>query len=255
MITHELFDRPIAFHRPFVRLGAGVTGALMLSQAIYWSRRTRDADGWFYKTQEEWEEETGLTRCEQETARRKLIKAGVMEELKKGVPCRLFYRVDTDTILEILLAGSQQSSLRETSKLACGKPAGKEAVNQHAITETTAETSTEITSVGAASRTRAKFDPLTAKPDNVSAEAWGEWCEFRSEIKKKLTPMMCKQQGRALAGHANPDAVIRLSVGNGWTGLFPDKVTAAAPSSRHHGFADRDYKAGLTEREDGSYAF
>ncbi|KPM67262.1 hypothetical protein HB13667_07440 [Pseudomonas putida] len=34
---------------------------------------------------------------------------------------------------------------------------------------------------------------------------------------------------------------------------FPSKP-AAQPASRHHGFADRDYTSGLTQREDGSYA-
>ncbi len=42
----ELLDRPIAFHRPFVELGLGVTGALFLSQALYWSRRT-NSSGYF----------------------------------------------------------------------------------------------------------------------------------------------------------------------------------------------------------------
>jgi uncharacterized protein YdaU (DUF1376 family) len=34
---------------------------------------------------------------------------------------------------------------------------------------------------------------------------------------------------------------------------FPSKP-AAQPASRHHGFAERDYTAGLKQREDGSYA-
>lgn len=34
----DLLDSPIAFHRAFISVGAGVTGALMLSQAIYWMR-------------------------------------------------------------------------------------------------------------------------------------------------------------------------------------------------------------------------
>ncbi|MGL1664079.1 hypothetical protein ACSTJP_00070, partial [Vibrio parahaemolyticus] len=67
---------------------------LMLSQALYWSKRTNDPDGWFYKSQVEWEEETGMTRYEQEGARKALIKLGVLEELKRGVPCRLHYRVN-----------------------------------------------------------------------------------------------------------------------------------------------------------------
>lgn len=146
MHANDFLDRPIAFHRAFVRIGAGVTGALMLSQAIYWSRRTKNADGWFYKTMEEWEEETGLTRSEQETARKKLVKACVLEEMKKGVPCRLYYRINSDEIMAILFAGNQQSSLQDSSKQECRNTAGKRAENLQAITETTTETTTEITS-------------------------------------------------------------------------------------------------------------
>lgn len=100
-----------------------------------------------------------------------------------------------------------------------------------------------------------RFDPLTAKPGNVSAETWADWCQYRREIRKPLTAKMCEQQGKALAGHPAPDEVLRQSIGNGWTGIFPDKVTAAPALSRHHGFADRDYIGDMTQREDGSYAF
>lgn len=108
----------------------------------------------------------------------------------------------------------------------------------------------------------AKFEPLTARPENVSADAWAEWCQFRREIRKPLTATMCAQQARALDGHHNPDAVLRQSIGNGWTGIFPDKLAAQPANvhkfpgaSRHSGFDDRDYTKGLTQREDGTYAF
>jgi hypothetical protein len=103
--THQLgqiLDRPIAYHRAFVSLRVGVTGAVLLSQAIYWSQRTKDKDGWFFKTQVDWEDETGLTRREQEGARKKLRSAGVLEEKRKGVPARLFYRVDFAKLWEKL---------------------------------------------------------------------------------------------------------------------------------------------------------
>lgn len=100
----KLLDRPIAFHRCFVDIGCGITGALMLSQAVYWSKRTRDGDGWFYKTQAEWMEETGLSRTEQEKARRTLRALGVIDEVRKGVPAKLYYRVN-DERLTMALSG------------------------------------------------------------------------------------------------------------------------------------------------------
>lgn len=103
-----------------------------------------------------------------------------------------------------------------------------------------------------------KFDPLTAKPLNVSEKAWADWCQHRKEIRKPLTAKSCEQQAKALVGHAAPDQVLATSIANGWTGIFPDKLASNVhpfPQSRHTGFADRDYTAGLIQREDGSYGF
>jgi hypothetical protein len=53
MTAIQILDRPIAFHRCLVRVTKSVAAALMLSQAIYWSNRTKDPDGWFWKTAED----------------------------------------------------------------------------------------------------------------------------------------------------------------------------------------------------------
>lgn len=103
-----------------------------------------------------------------------------------------------------------------------------------------------------------KFDPLTAKPANVTDKAWADWCQHRREIRKPLTAKSCEQQAKALEGHAAPDQVLATSIANGWTGIFPEKATGNVhqfPSSRHTGFENRDYTAGLTARGDGTYDF
>ena len=137
----EILDRPIAYHRCFVTLTGSVTAAVLLSQAVYWSRRTAEGnDGWFWKTGADWEEETGLTRYEQEGARKTLRSLGFWEEKKRGIPSRLWFRLDLDQLergLHFL-----QTSMRKTSKLACGKPANCHAENQQTISETTTETTT-----------------------------------------------------------------------------------------------------------------
>ena len=113
----DLLDRPIAYHRCFVDLGIGVTGAVMLSQAVYWSKRTRNSEGWFFKTAAEWSMETGLTRREQETARLTLRKKGLMQEEKRGLPVRIFYRVNFQAIENFFIS----NKLHETAKLDCTK--------------------------------------------------------------------------------------------------------------------------------------
>jgi hypothetical protein len=107
----EILDRPIAFHRCFVKITGSVSAALMLSQAVYWSNRTNDPDGWFYKTAEEWEEETGLSAYEQEGARRRLRATGFWEEVRKGIPARLFFRIDAKRLAASSL-DKRRASLR-----------------------------------------------------------------------------------------------------------------------------------------------
>ena len=113
----ELLDRPIAYHRVFVTLTGSVKAAILLSQATYWQKRARQADGWWYKSAEEWEEETGLTRREQETARRDCGKY-LMTDLR-GVPATLYWKVDEQELTNALIqfGGNVKTGLHETSKL------------------------------------------------------------------------------------------------------------------------------------------
>jgi hypothetical protein len=90
----QLFDLPVSFHRCLVPITGGVTAALMLSQAIWTTQELDPAwDGWFSKSQDQWTELTGLSRWEQETARRALRNAGFLEERRAGMPSKLWYRV------------------------------------------------------------------------------------------------------------------------------------------------------------------
>ena len=165
----NLLDRPIAFHRCLVPI-AGITGALMLGQAIYWAKRTSDSDGWFYKTIGEWEEETGLTRREQETAKKNL--KGILNTELRGIPARLYFKINW-LVLEKSLndhslaesakqectklpnknGGKRQTSLDENAKQVCPEVPNRYAQNRQTgmaesailYTEITTETTTETT--------------------------------------------------------------------------------------------------------------
>ncbi|MEF9946806.1 MAG: hypothetical protein RR800_00440 [Comamonas sp.] len=130
MRVWEMLDRPIVVHRVLVDLGLGITGAVLLSQAIYWTQRTTGRAGWFYKSIDEWQEETGLTRAEQKTARNRLEAAGFMREELRGVPARLYFQVQTEALSAALLA--LPSGLRGLRKQGCEDGANKDAGNQQA---------------------------------------------------------------------------------------------------------------------------
>jgi len=85
-------------------MGAGINGAIFLSQALYWTKRTGE-DGWFYKTLQEWEDETSLTRRKMERVRRILKSKGYLEEKLTKTPTRpatLYWRLDIDKIAQDL---------------------------------------------------------------------------------------------------------------------------------------------------------
>jgi hypothetical protein len=134
-------DRPIAFNREFVRMGCGINGSLMLSQCVYWSSRTKNSDGWFYKTQAEWEDETGMTRHELDGARKKLKSLGFIEEKKQGIPCKLNYRIVANKIAE-----KWQTGLPKSGK--------------HSYTETTTETTTLASATADAGDDKVKNDGI-----------------------------------------------------------------------------------------------
>jgi hypothetical protein len=153
----KVLSRPIAFHRCLAELTGSVTAGLMLSQAVYWMDRTKDPDGWFWKTQDEWFDETMLSRKEQETARRRLKElagGAVWQEQLRGVPAKLFYRVDMDALEALLVATKDapivQASMPESDILERPNRANKiDRIGQPLIrTETTTEITSETTQRG-----------------------------------------------------------------------------------------------------------
>ncbi len=109
-----LLGRHIAFHRRLVDLTASVKAALLLSQSIYWTRHGRDiaaSGGWFFKTSEQWERETGLTAREQASARNTLRGLGILDERRLGIPARLHFRLALDRLAVALGAPADQGAM------------------------------------------------------------------------------------------------------------------------------------------------
>ncbi|MEN3753840.1 hypothetical protein ABC733_17910 [Mangrovibacter sp. SLW1] len=102
----RLLDRPIAYNPAFAKLKAGKVkagpvAAVFLSQMVYWHNRMNG--GWMYKTQADITSETALTRDEQETARKRLVALGVLDEDRRGVPATMHYRVNVERLEELLV--------------------------------------------------------------------------------------------------------------------------------------------------------
>lgn len=155
----KILDRPIAFHRVFVQLTGSVSSALLLSQAVFWQNRCQRDDGWWWKTAEEWEAETGMKRYEFEKAREACSKFLSMK--RAGIPCKLYWKVDEKAL---------ESSLQNVCKQVCRTHTDSvECVAQSTNEETSPKTSTSenrvagATPIEAASPTKPPQETTKAK--------------------------------------------------------------------------------------------
>ena len=92
--------RPVAYFPKLAEM-IGVKECIFLSQLIYWTGKGSHDDGWIYKSQDEWLEETGLSNDAQRTARKNLKKLGLIAELNKKLEHRIYYQADIDRLGDI----------------------------------------------------------------------------------------------------------------------------------------------------------
>jgi len=93
-VLDNLHDRPVAYHPRLAEVLGGTDEALFVSQLLYWDGKGSTPGRWIYKTQPEWMRETGLSRYKQLRVRRHLCALGVLQEHRRGIPARLYYRLD-----------------------------------------------------------------------------------------------------------------------------------------------------------------
>lgn len=93
--------RAIAYRPNLARLFGGVIAEVFFEQIFYWQDKT-DSNLGVYKTQEELEIETGLSRKEQETARKLLREKGVLIETHKRLEHRMYYKINNEKLDELL---------------------------------------------------------------------------------------------------------------------------------------------------------
>lgn len=118
--------RAIAYRPNLARLFGGVIAEIFFEQIFYWQDKADPVLG-VYKTQEELEIETGLSRKEQETARKLLREKGVLIETHKRLEHRMYYKIDCEKLDELLAALANdtnehsrmpESDIREGDKVA-----------------------------------------------------------------------------------------------------------------------------------------
>ena len=129
--------------RPFIDwLDGDHMAALLLSQILYWSSRTDDPDGWFYKRARDWTDELGMSTYQQNRAVKKLAIAGLETQLRKiaGAPT-LHYRIAEPTFSKWIFE-KLQNPISEKLENGFSKESGNdfEVSRESLLPETTAET-------------------------------------------------------------------------------------------------------------------
>jgi len=119
IIARVLGTRPIAFNPDLAKVLGSAKAGLFLSQLLFWWEKGRNPD-WIYKTIEETEEETTLSRSEQDSAIEICKKHELLEVKLRGIPAKRHFKLNISRIIELL-----EASLQENDNQDCSKPTNK----------------------------------------------------------------------------------------------------------------------------------
>jgi len=110
----QLLGRPVAYYPVFTRIcGGNANAGIFLSQFYYWEGKQADPDGWIYKGQRQIQNETGLSRYPQESARKALRTLGILQEARKGVPAKLHYKFDWNVVDDLIVRSAGGENLKD----------------------------------------------------------------------------------------------------------------------------------------------
>jgi hypothetical protein len=100
-------NRVVGYSPDLARAVGGATIGLYLSQLLYLSDKGHNPEGWIYKSEAEMGQETGLTKREQQTARRKLLSLGVIAIMRGGWKNTYHFKIIWEKLYQVI-AGVQR---------------------------------------------------------------------------------------------------------------------------------------------------
>ncbi len=92
-------ENVIVIRRPFVSWLGHVSDALLLDQAMYWQDRAGDGE-WWHQSDDDMSERICVPVRSLKRSRVRLIEAGLIETVRKGIPPRIHYRVDLQAVVD-----------------------------------------------------------------------------------------------------------------------------------------------------------
>src|SRR5688572_5409744 len=95
-------NRIVGYSPDLARAVGGATIGLFLSQLLFLSDKGANPEGWVYKSEQEMGRETGLTKREQQTARRKLLSLGVITIMRGGFRNTYHFKVIWERLYQVI---------------------------------------------------------------------------------------------------------------------------------------------------------
>ena len=105
-----------------------------------------------------------------------------------------------------------------------------------------------------------KYNPMRELlMEIVSEELADDFISHRKSVKSPLTELSAKRIVNKLRNHHDPEAVLNLSIENGWKGIFPDQIKSAGEGMNGGNLQSRimeeiyaDRAAAVEDHHDGS---
>src|ERR687893_2227865 len=101
-VKDMLPNRVVGYSPDLARMVGGATTGLFLSQLLFLSDKGANPEGWIYKSEAEMGRETGLTKREQQTARRKLLALGVIQIVRQGFKFTYHFRIVWERLYQVI---------------------------------------------------------------------------------------------------------------------------------------------------------
>jgi hypothetical protein len=114
-IKDMLPNRVVGYSPDLARIVGGATIGLFLNQLLFLSDKGANPEGWVYKSEAEMGKETGLSKREQQTARRKLLALGVIAIMRGGWKNTYHFKVIWEKLYQVI-AGFQRPQNDATEK-------------------------------------------------------------------------------------------------------------------------------------------
>lgn len=218
--------QPIAYYPQLAKPLGGVTAAILFGQLFFWQDKTSNPLG-VYKTQAELEQETGLSRREQETARKKLVELGILVETHKRLEHRIYFKLDLvkfDALMDDIREEAKPPLPNVTNE---HSPMAESDIREEAKppfvnTENTSENTNNNTSLTGSINTREKksADLILLESFGITEQLAKDFIVHRKSFKAPITETALKGFQREADKAKIPiQQAIAISIERGWRGF------------------------------------